>query len=181
MALAQGLFDVVDEDTAALQAEFTGDQLAIAIQEERGWQHADAAIVLSDRFFSDKNGIVDAHFPSEFRDVFSAGVVHGYADDLETLWAVFLLQFDKPGHLDLARSAIGRPEVEENRFAAQVGKFELFSVQRRQSEIGGQVADELAVAGDSGAVVAGGANAGEQHGRDQGGDKKQNQRISFHG
>src|SRR5882762_6144371 len=31
LTLAHGLFDVVDEDAAALQAEFAGDELAVAI------------------------------------------------------------------------------------------------------------------------------------------------------
>jgi len=71
------------------------------------------------------------------------------------------LQLDKPGHLDLAGAAIGRPEIEENGFAAQVGEFEVPAVKHGQFEVGSEVADELSLAGGAGGIPAGSANAGE--------------------
>jgi hypothetical protein len=71
------------------------------------------------------------------------------------------LQFDKPGHLDLAGAAIRRPEIEQNGFAAQVGKLEVLAVKRREFEVRGQIADQLPVGGTIRAVVAGRANADE--------------------
>src|SRR5208282_6666637 len=80
LALAQGPLDMVDEYAAALQAKFAGDELAVAIQKKRGREHADAAISVCNGIFADQDGVVDSHFLGEFCDVFSAGVVHGYAD-----------------------------------------------------------------------------------------------------
>src|ERR1019366_1773789 len=161
LALAQGLLDGVDEDAAALQAEFAGDQLAVAVDEIRCGQHADAAVAFANRFFAEQDGVVDAHFLCEFSDVFGAGIVHGYADDLEALWAVFFLQLDKPRHLDLAGTAIRGPEIKQNGFAAKVGELELFAIERLQFEVRRQVADELSLTGTVRAIVAGHANSGE--------------------
>src|ERR1035437_8749131 len=132
LALAQGLLDVVDADAAALQAEFARDELAVAVDEIRCGQHADAAVAFANRFFAKQDGAVDAHLLREFSDIFGAGIVHGYADDREALRAVFFLQLDKPRHLDLAGTAIRGPEIEQNGFAAQVGELELFAIERLQ-------------------------------------------------
>src|SRR5271165_559534 len=112
LALAHGLLDMVDEHAAALQAEFAGDDFAVTVQEEGGRKHTDAAIALADRFLAQQDGIIHSHFLDEFGDLVGAGVVHGYADDLESLRAVFFLQLNKPGHFNLAGAAISRPEIE---------------------------------------------------------------------
>src|SRR5208283_1938066 len=148
------------EDAAALQTEFAGDELAVAVHKERGWQHAHSAVALANRFFAEQDGVVDAQFLRELSDVFGAGVVHGHADDLKALRAVLLLQLDKPGHLDLARAAIGRPEIEQNGLAAKVGELEVLAIERRQFEVRRQIADELTLARTIGAIIAGHANAG---------------------
>src|SRR6266436_171368 len=154
LALAEGLLDVVHEDAAALQAEFAGDELAVTVHEKRCGQHADTAVALPNRFLAEQDRVVDAHFLGEFGDVFGAGVVHGYADDLESLGAVFFLQLDEPRHFDLAGAAIRRPEVEQDGFAAEAGELEALAVERGQVEIRRQVADELSVGGSVRAVVA---------------------------
>src|ERR1035438_7370565 len=109
LTLAHGLLDMVHEHAAAHQAEFAGDELAVAVQEKRGRQNTDF-VAIADGVFADQDGVIDAHFLGEPGDVFDTGVVIGYADDLESLRAVFFLQLDKPRHLDLARAAIGRSE-----------------------------------------------------------------------
>src|SRR5450631_3403558 len=120
MALAEGLFDIVHEIAATAQTEFAGDEFAVAVQEESCGEDANSTVALSYGFFSDEDGVVDAHFFREFGDVFGAGVVHGNAHDLETLGAVFFLELDKPRHLDLAGAAIGCPEIEQDGLAAQI-------------------------------------------------------------
>src|SRR5271169_1578525 len=150
---------MVDEDAAALQAEFTGYDLAVAIHEKRGGQRIDAAVALSDGLCAEQNGVVDAHFLGEFGDVFGGGVVHGDAYDLESLRAVFILQLDKPRHLDFAGTTISGPEIEQNGFTAQAGEFEVLAVERLQIEVRGQIAHEF-MGGTVRAVVAGNANAG---------------------
>src|SRR5208282_1589054 len=152
---------MVDEYAAALQAEFAGDELAVAIQKKSGRQNTDAAVALANGLFADQDGVVDAHLLREFGDVFGAGVVHGYAHDLESLRAVFFLQFDKPRHFDLAGLAICCPEIEQDGFAAQVGELEVFSVERGEFEIRGQIAHELSLRGTVRAILAGYANASE--------------------
>src|SRR5258708_24958959 len=113
LRLAECLFDVVDEDAAALQAEFTGYQLAFSVDEERCREHANTAVALADRVFPQQNRVVYGQLLGELRNVVRVGVfVHGYADDLESLRAVFLLQPDEQGHLDFAGLAPGGPEIQ---------------------------------------------------------------------
>ena len=152
---------MVYEDAAALQTEFAGDELAVAVQKKRGRQHADASVALANRFFAEQDGVVDAQFLGEFSDVFGAGVVHGYAHDLEPLRAVFILQLDKPRHLDLAGTAIRRPEIEQHGFAAKVGELEVLAVECRKFEVRGQITDEVSPGRTVRAPLAGHANAGE--------------------
>src|SRR5208337_5267795 len=109
----------------ALQAELAGDELAVAVHKERGRQDADSAVALANGLFAEQDGVVDTHLLRELGDVFSAGIVHGYADDLEALRAVFFLQLDEPRHLDFAGLAICRPEIEQNGLAAEVGELEV--------------------------------------------------------
>jgi len=70
MVLNWGPFDVVHEIAPASQTEFASDDLAIAIQEKRGGQKAQATIALLNRFVANQDGVVDAHFRREFDDVF---------------------------------------------------------------------------------------------------------------
>ncbi len=181
MALVHGLFDVVDEDAAALQAEFAGDDLTVAVHEKGGGQHANAAVAVGDRVFADQNGVIDAHILGKFGDIVGAGIVHGYADDLESIGAVFFLELDKPGHLDLAGTAVGCPEIEQDGFAAQIREFDALAVERGKFEIGREIADELPLGRAAvGGSLVGQAHSGEEHGCDEGGDEEQDQRISFH-
>src|SRR5208283_4552130 len=130
LAVAHGLFDVVHEDTAALQAEFAGDELAVAIHKERGWQHADAAVAVGNGILADQDGVVDVHFLRELRYFFGAGVVHGHADDLKSLRAILFLHLYKPRHFDLAGTAIRCPGIEQNRFATKIGELEILTIER---------------------------------------------------
>lgn len=181
MALVHSLFDMVDEDAAALQAEFAGDDLAVAVHKKCRGQHADAAIAVGDRVFADQNGVIDAHILGKFGDIVGAGIVHGYTDDLESVGAVFLLQLDKPGHLDLAGPAVSRPEIEQNGLAAQVREFDVLAVERGEFKVGREIADQLSLGR---AAVGRGfvrqAHSGKEHGRDERGDEEQDERISFH-
>src|SRR6266567_3705732 len=79
----------------------------------------------------------------ELCDVFLAGVVHGYTDYLQTLGTVLLLKLNEPGHLDLARRAPGGPEVQQHRFAAEIGKMDGFVVEGLQSKLRRRVALDI--------------------------------------
>ena len=71
------------------------------------------------------------------------------------------MQLDKPRHLDLAGTAIGRPEIEQNGFAAKIRELEVLAVERLQYEVRRHIADELSLSGTVRAVVTSDANAGE--------------------
>jgi len=159
VALAQGFFEVVHEIATAAQAEFAGGYLAVAVHKKCCGQNADAAVAIGNGIFANQDGIIDAHFFGELCDLFIAGIVHGYADDLESLGTVFFLELDKPGHLDFAGSAVSCPEIEKNGLAAKIGELEALAVEGLKIEIGGQVADELSLAGRVGAVLPSHANS----------------------
>ncbi len=118
-AVAKGVFDVIHENTTALQSEFPGQYFSVAIEEEGGGQDVDTAVAQSDRFFAEQDGIIYAHVFCELCNVVGAGVVHGNADNLKSLRAIFLLEFDEPGHFYFAGSTVGSPKIQQNSFAAQ--------------------------------------------------------------
>jgi hypothetical protein len=111
---------VVHKYAAALQAKLASQDFAVAINEERGWKHADAAITLPYRFLTQQNRVIDPHILGKPGNIVRAGVVHGDAHNLQSLRAIFFLQLDKPWHLDLAGTAPGGPEVEQDSLAMQV-------------------------------------------------------------
>ena len=67
--------------------------------------------------------------------------IHGDADDLESLLAIPVLKVDEPRNLAPARTAPGRPEIEQYNLAFVVGQVERVAVDvsqrehRRQREI----------------------------------------------
>src|ERR1019366_10307346 len=65
-------------------------------------------------------------------------VVHGNANDLQTLVPVFVLQFDEMWDFLPARVIPGCPEVEENYFAAVGGEIERLSRQFGKREFRSQ-------------------------------------------
>src|SRR5262249_40206942 len=153
--------------------ELAGDDLAISVDEERCWQYVYAAVLISDGFLADKDRIIDAHFLHKLGDVFLAGVVHGNADNLQPLGSVLLLQFDKPGHLDLAGTAPGRPEVQQDRLSFVAAELNVLALEGFESEIGGGFAGDfeaviVAVAGPTDAV-----RCDIEHGRHQDSHEKQ--------
>ncbi len=83
-----------------------------------------------------QDGIIDSHILGELGDVFLAGIIHGDADDLQSLRSVLVLQFDEPRHFDFARTAPGGPEIQQHGLTAQVGQAHALAVERFQSEIG---------------------------------------------
>src|SRR5438874_6016936 len=89
--------------------------------------------------------VVNTHFFRELLNGFFAGIIECYADDLKPLGSVLLLHFDKPGHLDSARPAPGRPEVQEHSLAAKVRQLDLLTFKVMEHEIGGFLALHLAV------------------------------------
>src|ERR1700704_2889721 len=163
LALAECLFDVVDKDTAALQAKLACYQLAFAVNEECGRQHANAAIALADRVLPEQDGVVYSELPGELRDVSAVGIlVHGHADDLETLWAVFLLQFDKPGHLDFAWLAPGGPKIEQDGLATEIGELHALAFKRGELEVGRGLSLHLSGDRSASAILARLMNSEEQ-------------------
>lgn len=71
----------------------------------------------------DHDGIVDAELAAERFD--GAGVViHGHADDLQSLIAVLGLPLDEVGDFLAAGRAPGGKEIEQDDFAGVIGKAE---------------------------------------------------------
>src|SRR5215471_15809195 len=69
----QCFLDVIDEHTAALQAELAAGYLAVTIYKEGGGEHIDSAVAHTDRLFAEQDRVVDAHVFRELGDVVSAG------------------------------------------------------------------------------------------------------------
>src|SRR5712664_3923216 len=143
LALIERLFDVVHEHTAALQAKLACYKLAVPVDKEGGRQHANAAITLPYRLFAQQDRVIHPHLPDELGNVLGAGLVHGYAHNLKSLGAVFLLQLDKPGHLDFARTAPCRPEIEQNGLASEIRELHVLALERLQVKIGGILSMQL--------------------------------------
>src|SRR5579871_1116573 len=71
--LPECFLDVIHKEAAALQAEFAGDNLAVAVDEESCRQYVHSAVSLANSFLPDQYRIVNAHFLHERLDVLRAG------------------------------------------------------------------------------------------------------------
>src|SRR5690606_32154464 len=72
----------------------------------------------------------------ELPDDVRAAAVHREAEDGEALVAVLLVDALEAGHLEAARRAPGRPEVDEHDLPAQVAQRDRASIQRLDAEVG---------------------------------------------
>ena len=107
---------------------------AVAIDQECDRQPEDSAIELSGFRGAHYDGIVHVKLLVE-----SAGrvgtVVHGDADNLQSLVAILLLQFGEMRSLDAAGLAPASPKIEKNQFAAIGRQPQIRPIQLRQGEI----------------------------------------------
>jgi len=97
--------------------------LALAVDQEGDGEAEDSAVLLADFCVAHDDRVIHFELLGEGGDGVG-GVVHGDADDLESLRGVFVLQVDEVWDLGAARFAPGGPEIEEDDFAAVVGEFE---------------------------------------------------------
>ena len=89
-----------------------------------------------DLLLAEENGVVDGIFGGELFDILLAVIVHGDADDLQSLGTVALLEVDEPGDLLFARRTPGGPEVEHHGLAAQVAKLHRVPLKIGQHKVG---------------------------------------------
>ena len=78
---------------------------------------------------------IKAFFGDERRDDGLALVIHGDAENRESLWAVFVLHVDQPGNFHTAGIAPGGPEIYEHHFAFVVSKVHVFAAYVFQFEL----------------------------------------------
>jgi hypothetical protein len=106
---------------------------AFGVQNERGGQGGDAAVLGANVVGSHGDGIVDAHFLDVLLNI-GFFVVDIEADDLEAVF-VAVLQSDEVGDFRAAGSAPGGPEIQEDNFALQRGESERLAVERGELEL----------------------------------------------
>src|SRR3974377_1949839 len=112
---------------------------ALTINDEIDGKSQHAAEALGQFVVAHSNRIVHVELPVELFDGFGV-VVHGDADNLKALRAVFLLHLYKVRNLGAARSTPGGPEVEQNDLSFVIGQRKLFAVDVSDGEFGGCVA-----------------------------------------
>src|SRR6266567_874566 len=180
--LSEGLLNIVFNFRAANQAEHPVHDLAVAADVEGGRKIRNAAILVAHRFFPNQDRVVDAHFLCEAGDLLGTGVVHGYAQHLQPLRAIFFLQVHKPRHFYLAGLTPGRPEVKQDGLAAKIRQLNCLAVERRQRKIRGELALQFAgtAQGTRGVVVARFLDAEYQHEGNHYGDNNKDDGIAFH-
>jgi len=93
------------------------------VDQERRWQGVDAAIHFRGAVVTDDYAVVYPEVCQEGLDYLPALIVHGNAQNFETLVLILTLHVHEPGDFDLARPAPGCPEVEENDFSLVIGKM----------------------------------------------------------
>ncbi len=94
-----GALNVLLDLIALRLAEDAIDHDAVAVDIKRGGQILDAAVLLGDLLLAEQDGIVDGVFGGELLHILLVAIIHGDADDLQSLRAIALLQFDEPGDL----------------------------------------------------------------------------------
>src|SRR5215475_13104741 len=121
------------------------DDFSRTVNEEKRGQTINAPVKMGNFLRPLQHRIIHAHLVSELRNGFIVGVIHRYADDLQALTAVFLLEIDQPWHLDLARLAPRSPEIHHYRLAFQLRKLQRLALplQKRQFKVRGWLAVEL--------------------------------------
>ena len=138
--------DVLLDFIAPRLAEDAIQHDAVAVDVERGGQIVDAAVLVGDLLLADEDGIVDGVFGGELHHILRVAIIHGDADDLQSLAAVALLQLDEPGNLLLAGRAPGGPEVEHHGLAAQIAELHGVSLEIGEHEVRRVVAGALTAA-----------------------------------
>ena len=111
-----------------------GVDASIAVDQKCNRQSQNATVQRACLRRAHHDGIVHVELPRERADGVGA-VVHGDADDLQAAAGELLLQFHEMGNFFTAEIAPGRPEIEQNNFAAIGGKPKIVSVELRKREI----------------------------------------------
>ncbi len=175
LRLFEQFADLAVEDRLRLRADEALDDLAVAVDQERGRQ-AEHGVVVTDTLVVDQVRVGDPLGLDELAD--HVGVLVGDRHDREALVGVVQLL----EHRDLlpAGRAPGGPEVDQANFAGRAGQGELRPVDRGQREVGrltvpGRLVQQAAL-GTAGSVGVGiGAAATSRTGRQgnqQGGDEQ---------
>ena len=84
--------------------------------------------------------VVDLLPAHEGRDCLPSVIVHRYAEHFKSAIAVLFLELDEPRHLLVAGAAPGRPEIEQNNFAAVIGEVRDIAAGIFEFEVGRYVA-----------------------------------------
>ena len=108
---------------------------AIAVEQERYGQSEHSSILFANSGIAHHDGVVHLELLRKRPDRVRA-VVHGNADDLKSVGAVFVLQFDKTGNLLTAGNAPRGPEIEKDDLAAIGRQGQCCSIHLRQREVG---------------------------------------------
>ncbi len=147
-----------------------------AIDQKSGGQRVDAAIKLGGLVVAHEDAVIHAEPGDEGLDRVPTFVVHGDAEDGETMILVAALEVHEPGDLHGARLAPGGPEIEEHDFAAVIGEADGAAIGVLESEIGGGFAVPIGLDG-GGRIEPGGGRAGAQQERERGDDSGDGQRT----
>ena len=135
-ALQQGL-DFPFEGGGVGGADVFFLDAAFAIEEEGDGQSQNASVFLADFGVAHDDRVVHFELLVETGDGVGS-VVHGDADDLESLIAILVLETDEERRFYATRLAPCRPEVEEHDLSAIVGELERRAGKLRESEVGGE-------------------------------------------
>src|SRR5215469_762334 len=111
------------EILAVCQADMDGGDFAVAVDQKRGRQRIHAAISLRRLIGAKDHAIVHLQIREKRLDYLPAFIIHGNAQDYETLVLIPLLKVDKPGNFNFAGTAPGGPEVQEYSLALVIRKM----------------------------------------------------------
>jgi len=109
--------DLFFDDRKVSGPYILGVDLAIAADQESHWQPQNSPICFSSSRIAHDNRII--HLVLLIESAYRLrSVIHGNADDLQTLCAILILYLDKMRNLLAARLAPGCPEIQQNDLAA---------------------------------------------------------------
>jgi hypothetical protein len=112
-----------------------GRDTSAAVDDERGRQRFEAAVLIAGFVVAKHDAVVDFSFFDEGIDGLPAIVIHRDTENFEAAVLVFALEFLEPGDLNDAGSAPGCPEIEQDDFALIVGEVNDLAVGVLEGEI----------------------------------------------
>jgi len=135
MRVGEQLLDLRFDDGGLGGADVAGGDLSVAVDHKSDGQTEDSAVSIREFGIAQRDWIIHFELLLKLANGRLA-VVHGNAEDLQTLRGVLVLQLNEVGNFLLAGFAPGGPEIQHDDFAAVVRQAEVAAGEIGERKVG---------------------------------------------